>query len=94
MKKPVFVILLSQVVVFILTPLAYPQYSTIRLTNDANEGYAPQINNNGQVVGHSGYTSSTSHAFLWENGVMKDLGTLGGSESIAKGINNNGQVVG
>jgi probable HAF family extracellular repeat protein len=34
------------------------------------------------------------HAFLWENGVMKDLGTMGGTESWSNAINSKGQVVG
>ena len=34
------------------------------------------------------------HAFLWEDGVMKDLGTLGGRWSGAQGINECSQVVG
>ena len=34
------------------------------------------------------------HAFLYSNGTMQDLGTLGGTEGAAAGINNKGQVVG
>jgi probable HAF family extracellular repeat protein len=35
-----------------------------------------------------------AHAFLWQNGTMTDLGTLGGDNSRAFGINSQGQVVG
>jgi probable HAF family extracellular repeat protein len=52
------------------------------------------VNNNGQVVGVS-YQGAVRHAFIWQNGVMTDLGHLGsGSYSIARAINQAGRVVG
>lgn len=52
------------------------------------------INDAGQIVGGNG------HAFLWENGKFKDLGTLtpegleDSTTSIASSINRKGQIVG
>lgn len=55
---------------------------------------ALDINTHGQIVGWSD-TSESIHAFLWEDGVMYDLGVLSGYEySEAYGLNNHGQVVG
>src|SRR5690606_21199877 len=46
------------------------------------------------VVGWSGTENySSRHAFRWENGVMTDLGTLGGQISWAYGVNADGSVV-
>ncbi|PYV74247.1 MAG: hypothetical protein DMG96_20750, partial [Acidobacteria bacterium] len=42
------------------------------------------INNEGQVVGASAINTTSNpptHPFLWENGVMLDLGTLGGPDA-------------
>jgi probable HAF family extracellular repeat protein len=57
-------------------------------------GVAEDINNEGQVVGFANMPNGNHHAFIYSNGTMTDLGTLGGSNSVAYGINSHGQVVG
>ncbi len=83
----------------LLTPQAFAvvRYNLIdlgTLPGFANS-YATGINANGQVVGQSFNTVDfTGHGFLYSNGVMTDLGTLGGSASSADGINAAGQIAG
>ena len=71
------------------------------------DAWAFFVNARGQVVGES-YTNSipnpsngtcspnvpTQDPFIWENGRMIDVGTLGGTCGFANALNNQGQVVG
>jgi probable HAF family extracellular repeat protein len=54
-----------------------------------SNGEAEAINASGQIVGWSGNPADPSHAFLYSEGVMTDLGP-----GDAKGINSSGEVVG
>jgi probable HAF family extracellular repeat protein len=57
---------------------------------------AAAINSKGQVVGASTIKNSDLiHAFIWQNGLMEDLGIFPFRQSaVARAINNSGQVVG
>src|SRR6266705_1942978 len=57
-----------------------------------SEGFG--INAGGRIVGTSGDGEAQSRPFLWDDGVMTNLGTLGGSRGTAHGISDTGLVVG
>jgi probable HAF family extracellular repeat protein len=69
---------------------------------DGQDAFAFSVNESGQVAGLS-FTNSTPNPttgyptlapFLWENGRMRDLGSLGGTSALVAKINNRGQVAG
>ncbi|MFT7484480.1 MAG: putative HAF family extracellular repeat protein [Candidatus Paceibacteria bacterium] len=106
MKFRTILSLLSALIVVPATVLAgsgSEAYTFIDLgTLGGNDSGALGVNDMGQVVGWStipgcttGMGSDCRHAFLWENGVMTDLGFLPGDEgSTANSINNAGVIIG
>jgi probable HAF family extracellular repeat protein len=52
------------------------------------------LNNHGEVIGQSPTSSGRLHGFIWQQGKMTDLGTLGGWVTNPVAINDEGQVIG
>jgi probable HAF family extracellular repeat protein len=59
-----------------------------------SNSYASGVNERGQVTGYSSNNNPDVLAFLYSDGTLQDLGTLGGAESAGYAINAIGEVVG
>jgi probable HAF family extracellular repeat protein len=52
------------------------------------------ISENGIIVGGSETPTGEMHAVMWKDGIIIDLGTLGGTFSVARSVNERGQIAG
>jgi len=77
---------------------ALAAYEVVRLGSlGGGYGEASDMDQFGRIVGESQTSDGRFHAFLWQNGVMRDLGALPNpilTSSRAMDINNRGQIVG
>jgi probable HAF family extracellular repeat protein len=79
--------------------LAQEAYQTIDLgslsaPSSSGDSVANAINDVGMVTGQSWTNDDFGHAFIWTSGAMRDIGTLGGNNSVGQSINFRGEVAG
>ncbi len=91
--------IVSLLTVFLITCVSLqaqaPKYNVTRLRNPGQNMNLGNFNNLGEVVGsYFDLSCGCYRAFLYSNGTITTLGTLGGANSYAYDINDKGQIVG
>jgi probable HAF family extracellular repeat protein len=79
---------------FMALPACFAPPEDLGTLPGGSESAAYDINEHGVVVGSSETDGGETHAAMWIDGEIVDLGTLGGENSWARGVNNLNQVVG
>jgi probable HAF family extracellular repeat protein len=71
------------------------QYSVTEITYPHRNLYSQAMNGRGECCGvYIGFPDRKAHAMLYTNGIVKDIGTLGGAYSYAWAIDASGNVYG
>ena len=65
---------------------------SLSVPSSSGDSIANDINDVGMVTGQSWTNDNFSHAFIWTSGSMRDIGTLGGKNSVGRSINLSGKV--
>ncbi len=77
------------------TAFVSSQGVTTDIFQSGTESYARDVNNRGQVVGDFLIADKSAfHAFLYTDGVVTDIGSLGSPQTVAAAINDQQQVIG
>src|SRR5688500_5109214 len=78
----------------ITASVAFGQATITHIPHLGSSVMVAGLNNAGEVAGTSNFSPEEQHAILFSNGVLHDLGTLGGSGSVGMALNDLGVVVG
>jgi probable HAF family extracellular repeat protein len=85
--------LLSASVLSLMATAGWSQTLIWLGTLGGNSSTAYDVSDNGVVVGQAANAAGQERAFRWQNGVMTDLGTLGGANSGAYAVTPDGRIV-
>lgn len=81
------------ILLILMTCCATPSLAVSYKMHCLGRGEALDVNVKGQVCGYFNPSLGNQHAFVWENGILHDLGTFGGITGAAMAINDNGHIV-